>query len=98
MSAWQRPVRGVDVTLDARGIPGWDKVGQLAEMLVGLTGIAVSTAQVTRLKDLYDALDTVDKRAIEVHLRSQQPHLRGSFCSAKRTGHTTKEQMRRHVQ
>ena len=32
-------------TADPRGIPGWDKVGQLAEVLIQLTGIAVSAAQ-----------------------------------------------------
>ena len=86
-----------DITADPRGIPGWDKVGQLAdhEELVGLTGIAVSTAQAEKIKALCNALDDYDKRAIEVHLRSQQPSLRGHFCSRKGTGHTTIEQMRR---
>ena len=63
-----------------------------------LTGLGVSAAQANRIKALCDALDDYDKRAIEVHLRSQQPHLRGRFCSRKRTGHTTIEQMRRYVQ
>ena len=84
-----------DITVDPRGIPGWDKVGQLAEELVGLTGIAVSAAQAEKIKALCNALDDYDKRAIEVHLRSQQPSLRGHFCSRKGTGHTTIEQMRR---
>ena len=75
-----------DITADPRGIPGWDKVGQLAEELVGLTGIAVSTAQAERIKALCNALDDYDKRAIEVHLRSQQPSLRGHFCSRKEQG------------
>ena len=87
-----------DITPDPRGIPGWDKVGQLAEELVGLTGLGVSAAQANRIKALCDALDSYDKRAIYVYLRSQQPHLRGRFCSPKRTGHTTIEQMRRYVQ
>ena len=39
-----------DITADPRGIPGWDKVGQLAEELVGLTGIAVSAVQADRIK------------------------------------------------
>ena len=84
-----------DITADPRGIPGWDKVGQLAEELVGLTGIAVSAAQAERIKALCNALDEYDKRAIEVHLRSQQPSLSGHFCSRKGTGHTTIEQMGR---
>ena len=82
---------------DPRGIPGWEKVGQLAEELLGLTGLAVSVAQAHRIKALYDALDEYDKKATEVHLRTQQPRLRGRFCSRKRTGYTTEEQMRRYV-
>ena len=83
-----------DITVDPRGIPGWDKVGQLAEALVSLTGFAVSAAQAEKIKALCNAPYVYDKKAIEVHLRSQ-PHLRGHFCSQKGTGHTTIEQMRR---
>ena len=60
-----------------------------------LTGLAVSAAQAQTIKNLWDALDVFDKRATEVHIKSQQPHLRGRFCGRKRTGHTTTEQMRR---
>ena len=81
-----------NITADPKGIPGWDKVGQLAKELVSLSGIA---AQAEKIKALCNALDEYDKRAIEVHLRSQQPRLRGHFCSRKGTGHTTIEQMRR---
>ena len=56
---------------DSKGIPGWYKVGQLAEELVSLTGIAVSAAQAARIKTLCNAVDEDDKRAIEVYLRSQ---------------------------
>ena len=84
-----------DITLDPRGIPGWDKVGQLAGELLGLTGFAVSVAQAQRIKAFCNALDDYDKKAIEIHLRSQQPRLRGRFCSRKQSGHTTVEQMRR---
>ena len=65
---------------------------------MGLMGLAVSAAQANRIKALCDALDSYDKRAIEVHLRSQQPHLRGRFCSRKRTGQTIIEQMRMYIQ
>ena len=75
---------------------GWDKVGKLAEYLVQLTGIAVSAAQATQVKALYYALDIFDRQATKVLLRSQ-PHLRGRFCSQKRMGHTTREQMRRFI-
>ena len=73
-----------NITADPKGIPGWDKLVQLAEELVSLTGIAVSAAQMQaeKIKALCNALDEYDKR-IEVHLRSQQAHLRGHFCSWK---------------
>ena len=83
------------ITADPRGIPGWDKVGQLAEELVGLTGIAVSAVQAESIKALCNALDDYNKSAIEVHFTSQQSRLRGHFCSWKVTGHITIEQMRR---
>ena len=67
-------------TVDPGGIAGWEKVGQLAEEFLSLTGIAVSMAQT---KALYTALEPYDKKAIEVHLTSQQPNLRGRFCSQK---------------
>ena len=86
-----------NITSDPRGIPGWDKVGRLAEALVGLTGLAVSAVQAKEIKTLCNALDDYDKRVTEVHLRSQKPRLRGRFCSQKRTGHTTREQMRRYI-
>ena len=41
-----------------------------------LTGLAVSVVQAKRIKSLWDdALDMFDKRATEVHLRSQQGSL-----------------------
>ena len=72
-------------------------MGQLAEALVGLTGLAVSAVQAKEIRAFCNALDDYDKRAIEVHLRSQKPCLRGRFCSQKCTGHTTREQMRRYI-
>ena len=55
-------------------------------------------AQAQRIKPLWDALADFDKRATEVHLRLQQPNLRGRFGKLKRSGHTTTEQMKRYVQ
>ena len=51
-----------NITADSKGIPGWDRVGQLAEELVNLTWIAVSAAQAKRVKVLCNALDEYDKR------------------------------------
>ena len=67
----------------------------MAEELVSLTGIAVSAVQAEKIKALCNALDEYDKRAIKLHLRSQQPHLRDHFCSWNGTENTTIEQIRR---
>jgi len=83
-------------TVDSRGIAGWDKVARLAKVLVELEGLFVSEEEAQRIKTLWEALDSFDKKATNVFLRSP-PTLRGHFCSEKRTGHTTKEQMRRFV-
>ena len=55
----------------------------MAEELLGLTGIVVSMAQAERLKALYNALEPYNKRAIEVHMRSQQPNLRGTLLQSE---------------
>ncbi|XP_065905191.1 uncharacterized protein [Dysidea avara] len=83
-------------TSDTRGIPGWDKVGNLAKLLTELTGIAVSTHQAGQLKALYDALDDYDKQNIKVHLKTL-PQLRGRFCRKKRPGNTHEELMSRSL-
>ena len=84
-------------TVDSRGIPGWEKVAQLAQVLVGLDGLSVSNEEVQKIKALWDDLDPYNKRATEVLLKSQPLNLRGHFCGQKRTGHTTTEQMRRYT-
>ena len=43
-------------TSDSRGIPGYEEVSHLAEMLVNLTGLAVSPAQADSIQSLYEAL------------------------------------------
>ena len=55
---------------DASGIPGWDRVGQLAQILVGLKGIAVSATQADQLKSLYDSLHDYDKKGVKAHLKA----------------------------
>ena len=73
-----------------------EKVAQLATALLEVTGIAPTTAQAEQIKNLYNALHAFDKKAIEVRLKLQA-HLRGRFCSKKKSGHTTIQQMRRYV-
>ena len=85
-----------DATNDPRGIPGWERVAKLATKLLDVTGIAPTTKQAEQIKNLYNALHTFDKKAIEVRLKLQT-HLRGRFCSKKHSGHTTIQQMRRYA-
>ena len=67
----------------------------MAEELLSLADIAVSTAQAERLKVLHNTLELYDKKAIEVHFRLQKLNLRGCICHQKSSGHTTRQQMRR---
>ena len=54
--------------------------------------IIIHLAQDLQLNSLYD------KKATEVHLRSQQPNLWGHFCSQKSSlGHISREQMRKFI-
>ena len=43
-----------DIIPDPREIPGWDQVRQLAEILVDLTGLAMSATQAQTIKNLWD--------------------------------------------
>ena len=70
---------------DVSGIPGWNKVGQLAQMLVQLKDIALSASQADQLKVLYDALHDYDKRGVKAHIKAM-PQLRGHFCHQRRAG------------
>ena len=85
-----------DVTVDSRGIPGWEKVAQLATALLNLRGLSLSNGEAQEIKTLWNSLDPYDKGVTKVLLKSQV-QLRGRFCRQKRTGHTTVEQMRRYI-
>ena len=83
-------------TIDSRGIAGWDKVAQLAEVLVELKGLSVSEEEAQRIKVLWNSMDASNKIATKVFLWSL-PTMRGHVYGQKRTGHTTREQMRRYT-
>ena len=76
----------VDVSpvAEISGIPGWDMVGQLEQMLMKLKGIAVLASQADRLKALYDAPHDYDKRKVKAHLKAM-PQLCGCFCQQKKS-------------
>jgi len=84
-----------DATDDPRGIPGWEKVAKLATTLFDVTVIAPTTKQAEKIKNLYNAQHAFDKKVIEVRLKLHT--LKDRFCSKKRSGHTTIQQMRRYA-
>ena len=43
----------MEEALDSRGIPGWDRVDALAEALLGLSGLSVTSAVAKRILELY---------------------------------------------
>ena len=57
-------------TVHLKGIAGWDKVARLAEVLVELEGLSVSEEEVQRIKTLWDALDSFNKKTPNVFLQS----------------------------
>ena len=77
------------MTVDSRGITGWEKVAQLARSLLDMDGLSLSNGEAQKIKALWNALDPYDKKATEVILKSQV-QLRGHF-------YTTREQIRRYI-
>ena len=65
-------------------------------MLVELTGIAVSTDEAAHIKVLYNALDSFDKKKIDIKLKSL-PELRGQFCRHRKAVHSHSELMARFI-
>ena len=85
-----------DITVDSRGIPGWEKVAQLATALLNLRGLSLSNGEAQEIKTLWNSLDPYDKGVTKVLLKSQV-QLSGCFYRQKKMGHTTVEQMRRYI-
>ena len=50
--------------LDSLGIPGWDKVDQLARALVDLRGLSASNEQARNIQRLYHQLPDYDKKPL----------------------------------
>lgn len=57
--------------MDASGIPGWDRVDDLAKALMELNGIAITTTQAQEIKHLYNRLLDYDKKPILYKPRPQ---------------------------
>lgn len=88
----------IDEYLDEKGIPGWDKVTNLASALVESSSLAISEGEARRIIHLYSQLSDFDKRS---RLDFQRPaptrHL-GRFGTGKAddsgAGRVTQEVMR----
>ena len=83
-------------SLDSHGIPGWDKVDQLARALLDLCGLSVTNIQAASIKTLYADLLEYDKYPLGLKPRHHPPP-RGRFARSKsiRLGHVGVVAMRR---
>ena len=90
---------GDDEASDSKGIRGWDRVDALAEALLSLSGMAVTTEQARRIRSLYNDLDEYDRRPLSFSPQSSPQKTRGRFGRSKgyRSGHTTIENMKRQA-
>jgi hypothetical protein len=80
--------------VDASGIPGWDKVGKLANALLALDS-HVTNKQAGEIKQLYLNLDEYDKKPLMFSPRYKKA--KGRFLKKKKTGHVGTEAMARYV-
>jgi hypothetical protein len=80
--------------VDASGIPGWDRVDDLAKALIGLEGLAIVNSEANEIERLYNRLVEYDKRPILFKPRPQRPS-RGRFSRKKQSGHMSVEAMKR---
>ena len=69
--------------LGSRGIPGWDKVEQLARVLLSLKGLSISKEQARNVSSLYDQLDSYDKKPL-VFTKRYSHRARGRFARSRR--------------
>ena len=81
--------------LDSHGIPGWDKVDQLADALLNIRGFSMSNRDAEKIKSLYEKLIDYDKQSLMFHMRQVQPS-RGRFGRTNRSGHVTLDVIRRY--
>ncbi|PIK44872.1 hypothetical protein BSL78_18257 [Apostichopus japonicus] len=70
-----------DVSTDSRGIPGWEKVAALAQALLDLKGISLTSSDAKKIIKLYDDLADYDKQPLTYRLRMKAS--RGRFARSK---------------
>lgn len=80
--------------VDSLGIPGWDRVDQLARALVNLSGLSVTNDQARNIQQLYHQLHEYDKKPLTFTPHQPSTTQRGRFGRSKK-GHTTIDQMKR---
>ena len=82
--------------LDSHGIPGWDKVDQLASALLNLSGYLVSDRDADVIKGLYDNPVDYDKQHLVFHIWQVRPS-QGKSGRTKRnySGHATLDAVKR---
>ena len=85
--------------MDCLGVPSWDRVGALAEVLIKLEGLCVTNTQADEIICLYDKLLDYDKRPLQFHQNPSKKPSRGHFGRSKsyRVGHVNVDQVRRYV-
>ncbi|ESO90740.1 hypothetical protein LOTGIDRAFT_175806 [Lottia gigantea] len=72
----------LSVSVDSRGIPGWDKVEALALALIQLKGISITAAEANNIKQLFDVLLDFDRRPIKYTAKVKKPS-KGRFARSK---------------
>lgn len=80
--------------VDSKGIPGWDKVYQLARALLALDGLGLTNAQAREIKELYHQLEEYDKRPLQFTPCKHKKPL-GCFGRSKRVDNVSLDYMKR---
>ena len=77
---------------------GWDKVDQLARVLLDVSGLAISNSQAAKIKECFDQLHEFDKKPLTFKQVAKRPQ-RGRFARTKssRSGHIGVMAMKRFV-
>lgn len=83
--------------VDSSGIPGWDRVDSLARALLELSGLSVTSAQASKIQQLYSDLLEYDKKPIIFAPRQHKP-TRGRFARSRQriSGHVSTENVKRY--
>ena len=90
----QPTVDETDTATDRKGIPGSDKVDQLAQAFLKLKGYSILDSEAANIIKLYQQLEDYEKTALRYKGVSDKP-VSGSFKQNKRGGHYDIVKMKR---